>query len=672
MERLCAERTQLKRFFTIAVNGCKETFGKPEATVEEDGTQAKELLSSYPGSAANYPKAFGQLKNRFGRNELLIELYIRELLSLVLVQASGKVYLTLAQLYDKLETQLMALESLRVTSEKYACMLAPLVKSVLPESILREWESRSTFSVPKEKGAAPKSSAGNVKSSTGKYTTAADLVGIESTEGTEDVSCIFCKNSHNTQLCSEARDKSKKDKIKLLRAESRCFKYLKKFHGKRPCKKKLCCLVCAEPHVTVMCPVPGNLNSTSTETSKAAKEENDVEHNYASIQSAPVLMQTLRVRLKGENPVTTRLLIDIGSQRSYITQALAARMRYEPIRTKNLVHALFGASKTEPKTHQCYKFLTRNRFVTPFPPFLREKQIELTDDRQGPIDIIVGADVAGKLLTGTREELSCGLVAIETSLGWTIMGRVKDAETSCMVNISLHCAQEFDPSDMWRLYVLGTPFIEQSQATFRKRDWPCRVPFLVRFFHGPVLDQERGVFVFNRVKDIRFLTDPDTWKHVPGAINPADLPSPRGCFPEELLDSKWWEGPRWLYGPCSEWPNCDVPPDENEVQMERRKTPVGQGIGSRVSIAPGESGKGRSCVRNQWHGFCWSTLSKKKWIKAEVEPESDSGGSATGDSPVDSQVKVVASPPQIQEAQPINSEDPPMKVHHVETRCGRR
>ncbi|XP_057671168.1 uncharacterized protein LOC130902902 [Diorhabda carinulata] len=185
----------------------------------------------------------------------------------------------------------MALESLGVTSEKYACILAPLVESGLPQSILREWDrkrkscgtdgslfeaadqmvklreflkrgveseerfllARSTFSVPKEKGAAPKSSAGNVKSSTGKYTTAADLVGIESTEGHKDVSCIFCKNSHNTELCSEARDKSKEEKIQLLRAKSLCFKCLKKFHAKRPCKEKLCCLICAEPHVTVMC-----------------------------------------------------------------------------------------------------------------------------------------------------------------------------------------------------------------------------------------------------------------------------------------------------------------------------------------------------------------------------------------------------------------------------------
>ncbi|XP_056633378.1 uncharacterized protein LOC130442978 [Diorhabda sublineata] len=276
MERLCAERTQLRRFFTITANGCEETFGKPEATVEEvtvafmkltdkadrlfllddkvkeimfesldqlkeedlgkefetvekyrdtwltlsarknellkkvkantacptevssagpsdnltfklpkldlpkfditpktwisfwayfkkiheredlpsedkflillriakDGTQAKELLSSYPASGANYPKAFGQLKNRFGRDELLIELYVRELLSLVLVQASGKVSLTPAQFYDKLETQLVAWESLGVTSEKYACMLAPLIESALPESILREWERK--------------------------------------------------------------------------------------------------------------------------------------------------------------------------------------------------------------------------------------------------------------------------------------------------------------------------------------------------------------------------------------------------------------------------------------------------------------------------------------------------------------------------------------------------
>ncbi|KAL7289549.1 hypothetical protein TKK_0016522 [Trichogramma kaykai] len=107
-----------------------------------EGTRAYELVVSYPPTAENYPKVIASLTNRFGRQDLLVEVYVRELLSLVLNKTSG----TLSCVYDKLETHLRALESLGVTTAVCAAMLYPLVESALPDEILREWQRKGANS----------------------------------------------------------------------------------------------------------------------------------------------------------------------------------------------------------------------------------------------------------------------------------------------------------------------------------------------------------------------------------------------------------------------------------------------------------------------------------------------------------------------------------------------
>jgi hypothetical protein len=69
---------------------------------------------------------------------------VREL-KLTMAMNSKEDKVTLSSLYDRIETQLRALETLGVAMEKYAAMLFPLVESYLSE-VLRAWQHSSYVS----------------------------------------------------------------------------------------------------------------------------------------------------------------------------------------------------------------------------------------------------------------------------------------------------------------------------------------------------------------------------------------------------------------------------------------------------------------------------------------------------------------------------------------------
>ena len=80
-------------------------------------------------------------------------------------------------------------------------------------------------------------------------------------------------------------------------------------------------------------------------------------------------------------------------------------------------------------------------------------------------------------------------------------------------------------------------------------------------------------YVGQRVDEIRRLTPKDSWKHCPGEVNPADLPS-RGLSAKELSASNtWWNGPSFLYSPSDQWPETSQPAqiEEEEIQRETVK-----------------------------------------------------------------------------------------------------
>ena len=85
-----------------------------------------------------------------------------------------------------------------------------------------------------------------------------------------------------------------------------------------------------------------------------------------------------------------------------------------------------------------------------------------------------------------------------------------------------------------------------------------------------IRNEKSKQYVNQRVKEIRNLTDKESWNHCPGAMNPADLPS-RGIRVDEMVSNPlWWNGPAFLQQPEEEWPNLGYQEEidkaaENEV-----------------------------------------------------------------------------------------------------------
>ncbi|GBN70456.1 hypothetical protein AVEN_228019-1 [Araneus ventricosus] len=104
-------------------------------------SKASRVIESFPATADNYPKAISQLQERFGRDDILVQKYVRDLLSMVMQNAvTGRSKTDLPALYDELVATLRALESLGRTQEKYGDFLSPLVVSCLPEEVSVAWE----------------------------------------------------------------------------------------------------------------------------------------------------------------------------------------------------------------------------------------------------------------------------------------------------------------------------------------------------------------------------------------------------------------------------------------------------------------------------------------------------------------------------------------------------
>ncbi|KAJ8884820.1 hypothetical protein PR048_011016 [Dryococelus australis] len=406
----------------------------------------------------------------------------------------------LSFLYDQLETKLRALETLGVTSDKYAVMLFHLVESCLAEDLLRARKCSAVGHKGEKERISIAMKGFNISNtSNSKLTMVGGPAAMEASSATAThlvntkgrisaAACIFCQGAH---------------------ISGDCFKALSG-HIAKNCK--MTCMVCGARYIQLMCP---KLEQVKTEPpGKFSIDKKGMK--LANHSSPDILLQTLIVTTKEKT----------------------AEMGYQTTGEEQLRRGLFD----DPDRKECQKIL-------------KEIGIEIEDDGS-PIEVLVGADrsfyVNNSVTSVKQDELKFMEESTDIFLEAKFELLRKGSPKPCRANTISVNAQiaEIGPEPLVKRKILSA-----AHKLFDTIGLPLTVVFIPKLllqqlwkcnlnWDAPVQGQLKRVLGNGNTKSSR--------------------PSKSGCSADVLIQSKWWERHEWPMQSPSEWPVfvCRVNEDE--------------------------------------------------------------------------------------------------------------
>ncbi|UYV69289.1 hypothetical protein LAZ67_6003135 [Cordylochernes scorpioides] len=453
------------------------------------GGTALNTVEGFALSADNYEKAIKLLKDRFGREDILISRHMNNLLSISPLKTSSDVR-TFRELFGNLSVQIRSLESLNVSIDVYGQLLCPIIIKLLPADLnlelnkelptgyvindlitflerqltAREKSFRNEIGTGNESTSKP--NLVNKHPNTRFYNekpiaTASEL--LNSVHKTNE--CVFCgKDNHGSPKCDFAANMSLNEKRSLMKKKGVCYKCLRPSHLSKFCRNVVRCSICnMSSHLDVMC------TKLILDRGGSSKSPTVQDETLANLSTSPdVLLPTLRVTLKGNRTEkTARAIIDTGSQDRIFY--IAQQWKWN---TNNLGESSSGIPCLE------------DRVPTSF--FEGSEELDVSDLMRDRIEVLIGADIAGRLLTDDQRRISSGLVAIRTKLGWTVMGKIpptemRDDTSSLCVTTLL----SLDLENLWKLDAIGV-----SDAEVEKKTQSLQAEMEEHFAHTTTRDIE--------------------------------------------------------------------------------------------------------------------------------------------------------------------------------------
>ena len=453
--------------------------------------EAEEVISGLTLTNANYEEAIKLLQKRFGQSEIVINAHYTKLMDL---PASSSHTSALRTSYDSIEKHLRSLQALG--EDVNTKMLVSLIMTKLPKDVITHltdqkeddqewtvqllrdklhrfitnWENAERKCGTKDDSKHPTGGTWPISEAKEVKTTTEALFSVTNPPKDQKVRkrnvCIYCSGKHWSDECEKYPTvTARKEKIK-----GHCFICLKPGHHQKHCKTSKVCVHCQQKnkHHRSLC--INKFQEKPTETANVVTETiSTITGNTLLASDEQVLMQTATAEvenLEKSRRQAIRLLLDTGSQRTYITEQLAEKLQLPINGSETLTVYTFSTSKPKqlqtPVTElrllmkdgsslhlrvnvvpKITGTLQRACFDTKKIEHLL-KDISLADSiptspESASIELLLGNDYYCDIFSGDipMKQVIPGLNLMASKLGWILTGRVKCQEAQSTPSVSM-------------------------------------------------------------------------------------------------------------------------------------------------------------------------------------------------------------------------------------------
>lgn len=277
----------------------------------------------------------------------------------------------------------------------------------------------------------------------------------------QNLKCVLCDESHVLRVCQKFLSKEVNERNNFVKSKKLCINCLSSTHNRvQDCKSKFACKSCNRKHNSLLHFESVKANVVKVTDNQAASNEmegvkNAVISVNSSATNSKVLLATALVSVRGKNGenYALRVLVDQGSQSSFITEGAVQLLKLQKMKQRNRVS---GINSEEELCNFIVDLQIGPRFTSSFilqtkaivlknlvnlkrktiqyeQSFNHLNNLHLADPsyrESGQIDILIGAAEHAKiiksgLIKGSPDEP----IAQNSEFGWIISGPTSSETT---------------------------------------------------------------------------------------------------------------------------------------------------------------------------------------------------------------------------------------------------